>query len=202
MRKLPVRKRRKEHPPDVLQKDRAVGRDAIADRVLHPRVGGNDEEAREPGARADHHAGPGDEHRRQAAPPIKQSAEKHRLEKERKHALHRERLTDNRTGVARKGRPVRSELKLHWNAGDDAGGKVDRKDLRPEVGNPRGLFIAFARRLPGVRSHERRKPHRSDRKEVMEHDREGKLQPIDEHGISAVASRLPRDHELRSSSRA
>src|SRR5712675_2141488 len=60
------------------------------------------------------------------------------LEKEREHPFHRERLSDYSAGIFGKIRPVRSELKLHRNAGDDADREIKSENLGPK---PNGLVV-------------------------------------------------------------
>src|SRR6266436_423763 len=70
------------------------------------------------------------------------------LEKEREHPFHRQRLSNYSAGIFGKIRPVRSELKLHRNAGDDADREIESENLGPK---PNGLvvfIIAGAKRAP------------------------------------------------------
>ena len=107
--------------PEVAELQRAVGADAVADRMLHEGVGADDEVARQPAA---------DEQRERRArkcprgpsrcSPKRSRPRKRRLEEEREHALHRERVPDDAAGVPREARPVGAELELHRDAGDDA----------------------------------------------------------------------------------
>src|SRR5438034_10786278 len=48
-----------------------------------------------------------------------QCADERAFQEEGEHAFHRQRLSDDATGVFGKIRPVRSELELHRNAGPD-----------------------------------------------------------------------------------
>src|SRR6476659_5777243 len=65
------------------------------------------------------------------------------LQEEREHSFHRQRLADYATGILRKIRPVRSELKLHRNPGDDSDGKIKSENFRPK---PNCLIVFF---VPG-----------------------------------------------------
>ena len=58
---LPAEEWRRQDRPDVIEKNRAVRRDAVTDRVLHPRLGGDDEEPRKPRSGANEHRRPSDE---------------------------------------------------------------------------------------------------------------------------------------------
>ena len=69
-----------------------------------------------------------------AALAEQEHAEEGRLGEEGEDAFHEERLPDDAAGVVREARPVGPELELHRDAGDDAGCKGDREDLRPEPG--------------------------------------------------------------------
>src|SRR5213593_1336709 len=61
-----------------------------------------------------------------------QCADERALQEEREHSFHRQRLSDYATSVFRKVRPVRSELKFHRNAGDDADREIESEDLGPK----------------------------------------------------------------------
>ena len=51
-----------------------------------------------------------------------------RLEEERKHAFHGQRLADHTAGGPRELRPIGAELKLHGNSGDHTHNEVDPED--------------------------------------------------------------------------
>ncbi len=70
------------------------------------------------------------------------------LQEEREHAFHRQRLSDDATGVFGKVRPVRSELKLHRNAGDDADREIESEDLGPKPDSLIVFFITGPQRAP------------------------------------------------------
>src|SRR5580765_232715 len=61
-----------------------------------------------------------------------QRADEGALEKEREHPFHGQRLSNYSAGILRKVSPVRSELELHRNPGDDAEGKVQSENFCPK----------------------------------------------------------------------
>src|SRR6266481_6293625 len=69
-----------------------------------------------------------------------QCADERALQEEREHPFHRQRLSNDATGVFGKVRPIRSELEFHRNAGHDADGKIKSENLRPE---PNRLIVFF-----------------------------------------------------------
>src|SRR5262249_28905385 len=107
-----------------------------------------------------------------------QGADKSALEKESEHALHGERLSDHAACVFGKVRPVRSELELHRNSGDDADREIKSKDFGPK---PNGLIVflvAGPKRAPFPVNNEPRQPHRELREQVVINEREPELQPV------------------------
>lgn len=60
-------------------------------------------------------------------------AKEGRLEKERKDSFHVERHADDAACLPRELRPVRAELKLHRNPGDDTKKKVDGEEPSPKT---------------------------------------------------------------------
>src|SRR5437588_2524012 len=97
------------------------------------------------------------------------------LEKEREHSFHRQRLSDDATSVFGKVRPVRSELKLHRNAGHDADREIQSENLGPKANGLVVFIIAGAERAPFPVNDEPRQPHRELRKEIVIDDREPEL---------------------------
>ncbi len=97
----------------------------VADRVLHERVGREDEVGREHGADVD------DPHRRgvqllgDASPAEDPQAEEGRLEEEGEQRLDRERRAEDVTDEARVVGPVHPELELLHDAGHEPEGEVD-----------------------------------------------------------------------------
>src|SRR5579863_6472198 len=101
--------------------------------MLHPGVGDNDEEARDPRAQP-HHYG-----RKPVHPfgdpllSIEKEPEKSRFEEEAEYAFHGERLADHSPGQLREASPVGSKLELHGDAGDHSENKIDAEDARPKT---------------------------------------------------------------------
>ena len=115
-----------------------VGARAVADRVLHERVGGDDEVAREP---RPHEQGHG--HREVTEPAESLLAEEEEpeergLEDEGEHPLDGEGLAHDLAGVPGEAGPVRPELEFERDARHDAHGEIEREDPRPE---PRDLVV-------------------------------------------------------------
>src|SRR5439155_3161787 len=61
-----------------------------------------------------------------------QCADERAFQEEGEHAFHRQRLSDDATGVFGKVRPIRSELEFHRNPSDDADSEIESEDLRPK----------------------------------------------------------------------
>ena len=158
-----------QHREDVLELG-AMGHvvDRVADRVLHPRVGGEDEVGR------DHRANRGGpdrgevELRRQPPPAEDPQADEGRFEEERDQCLHRERGAEDVTHVLGIERPVHAELELLDDAGHDADGHRDEQELAPEAGHaeidlaPRPVVQGLAQR------DEDREPDRHRHEDEME----------------------------------
>src|SRR5271157_1503304 len=86
------------------------------------------------------------------------------FEEEGKHSLHSQCLTNNIPGKLRKCRPVRAELKFHWNSSDHANREVYAKDTRPKTCSITVAFIASAQMPPFQKNQNPRQPHRELRK--------------------------------------
>ena len=117
--------------------------DLVTDGMLHERIRDENEIAREPTTECNRDRGGKMSARAESFLAPDQRTDERALQKEREHAFHRQRLSDHATGVFGKVRPVRSELKLHRNAGDDADGKIKSEDLGPK---PNGLVVFFVTR--------------------------------------------------------
>src|SRR5438309_8153843 len=61
-----------------------------------------------------------------------QCADERALQEEGEHAFHRQRLSDDATGVFGKVRPIRSELEFHRNSGHDADREIQSENLGPK----------------------------------------------------------------------
>src|SRR6266566_6548190 len=116
--------------------------------MLHERIRDENEITREPTTECN-----GQGCRKMSARPEPflapdQRADERALQKKREHAFHRQRLSDDATGVFGKIRPVRSELELHWNAGDDADREIESEDLGPKPDSLIVFFITGPQRAP------------------------------------------------------
>ena len=118
--------------PETVDSQRAIRFDVVTHRMLHESVGHDNEVARNPASQRDRQRGQEVIARTQSLFAPDECADKGAFQKEREHALHRQRLSDDPTGVFRKARPVRSELKLHRNAGHHPDGEIEPEDLGPE----------------------------------------------------------------------
>src|ERR1700758_3234556 len=112
--------------------------------MLHPGISGYDEEAREPRSQEDSHGrppvGPGTE----SLLAVEEQTKERGLEKEGEHPFHGEGLADHSSGEAGEYRPVRAELKFHWNSGDNSDHEIDTEDSRPEACSTIVGFIVSA----------------------------------------------------------
>jgi hypothetical protein len=161
----------------------AVGVDRVTDRMLHERIRGDNEVAGQPAAEQQRERGDG-----MAAPPQTplaehEQAEERRFEEEGEHAFHRQRLPDDAAGDLREARPVRAELKLHRQAGDDADGEVDAEDPNPEPRRVVPLRAPGAERCSLHDDDEQRQSECQLRKQIVVDDGEGELHPVPEQGI-------------------
>src|SRR5205814_10315096 len=112
----------------------------MTNRMLHERVRHQNEITREPTTERNRDCSREMSARSEPYLTTDQRANERALEKEREHAFHRQRLSDHAAGVFGKVRPVRSELKLHRNAGDDADREIESEDLGPK---PDRLIVFF-----------------------------------------------------------
>lgn len=164
----------------------AVGEQAVRDGVLHPGVGNDDEETGDPGADEDHERRAEVSEFREALLAEEEEAEEGRFEEESEDAFHSKRLADDPARASRELRPVGAELEFHRNAGHHAEQEVDGEDFRPEA---RGLIPAL---LPGTQSdelhghHQQRQAHRELREQIVERDRESKVNTVQKEGVHTV----------------
>src|SRR5438067_10933554 len=89
-----------------------------------------------------------------------QCADERALQEEGEHAFHRQRLSDDATGVFGKVCPIRSELELHRNSGDDADREIQSENLGPKPDGLTVFIIARAERAPSPLNDESRTSHR------------------------------------------
>ena len=169
--------------PEAEHFEMPVGHAGVADGMLHPRVGDDDEEAGDPRAEPDHDRGEPVQALRDALFAVKEEAEKRRLEKEAEDAFHGQRLADDAARKPGEARPVGAELELHGNAGNHAHDEVDAEDAAPETRRAIPYFAARAQRHRLERDDEQSQAHGELRKQIVEGDGEGKMQPVDDLGV-------------------
>src|SRR5262249_4003633 len=134
--------------PDTGDAQRTVGLDLMTNRMLHEGVCYENEVAGNPAPKRNCHRRHEMISGSQSLLAPNERADERALKKEREHAFHRQGLTDNAAGIAGEVRPVRSELKFHWNAGDDPDGKIESENLGPKPGCLIVLFITRPQRAP------------------------------------------------------
>ena len=149
--------------------------DLVADRMLHPRVGGEDEVGREPRPGPDEIDGREVHPRRQPVPAEDPEADERRLEHERADPLDRERRAEDVPDVRREHRPVHPELELHDEAGRDADREVDQEERPEEPRQPQPPLVARA--VPPRLHHRehRRQPERQRDEDEVEERRQREL---------------------------
>ena len=174
--------------PEVAELQGAVGGDDVAHRVLHERVGADDEVAGQPAPGEQGQGGEEVPARTEAPLAEDQEPEEARLQEEREQAFHREGVADDPAGIAGEVGPVGAELELHRDARDDADGEVDAEDADPES---RGVVPPAVSGAEADRLHdddEQRQAHRQLREQVVEHDRERELQSMPEERVGQAGS--------------
>src|SRR5205814_5097352 len=120
----------------------------MTNRMLHERVRHQNEITREPTTERNRDCSREMSARSEPFLTPDQRADERALEKEREHAFHRQRLSDDSAGVFGKVRPVRSELKFHRNAGHDADREIQSENLGPKSNRLVVFIIAGAERAP------------------------------------------------------
>src|SRR6202040_2431493 len=116
--------------------------------MLHERIRHQNEITREPTAECNRDRSGKMSARAQSFLAPNQCADERALQKEREHPFHRQRLSDYSPGVTREVRPVRSELKLHRNAGDDTDREIESEDLGPKPDSLIVFFVTGPERAP------------------------------------------------------
>ena len=124
-----------EQSPEVGE-HRLATLDGVANRVLHPRVGGQDEERGEDRPDADEPDGREMDGGGEAFPPEDPQADERRLEEEGQQALDGEGGTEDVAHEDREGRPVQAEFKLEHDPGDHSDGQADQEDPAEEAAQP------------------------------------------------------------------
>ena len=182
MRVFPERPGIEEEAPEARKLEPAVRTRRVTHRVLHERVGGDDEIAGEPGTEEQRQRGREVAARAQAFFAEEEEPKEGRLEKESEDALHRQRRPDDAAGELRETRPVGAELELERNARHYADGEVDPEDAPPETRRFSGALIS-AQRGPLENHDQERQPHRELGEQIVVRDGETELDPMPEERI-------------------
>src|SRR5208283_257542 len=167
-----------QQAPKTREFNCAGGCYAVAGGVLHPRIGGDDQVARHPGA----------EENEKRAPPVADASELFFSEQEEaqecgfqekgENSFHRQGLSNHAASGAREQRPISSELELHGNASDDAEGKVNTENSCPEARGAIVVFITGAQSEGLQNEDEEGKAHGQLREEIVKCDSEGELKSV------------------------
>ena len=198
VRVAPHERRVDEQRPDVVQHGLAALAQLVADRVLHPRVGDQNEHRRQhrtdrhrPDARQMHPLG-------EPVPAEQPQPDKRRLEEEGSQALHRQRRSEHAAHEARVGGPVHPELELLHESGDDADRHVDQQQRPEEACHP--LVVGVVRAVPGGLQdrHQERKADRHRHEQKVIDARRGELpsRQVVGHPDPDLMSRLGGRHHL------
>src|SRR5207245_400899 len=87
--------------PEAGQLERTVRQAGVTHRVLHPGIGRDNEETRNPGSQKHRHGRPAMSTRAELLLPIEEQPQESRLQEEGEHAFHGEGLTDDVSGESR-----------------------------------------------------------------------------------------------------
>src|SRR5205823_12066222 len=139
----------------------------VTDGILHERIRHQNEITREPTTERNRDCSSEMSARSEPFLAPDQRADKRALQEEGEHAFHRQRLSDDATVVFGKVRPVRSELKLHRNAGDDADREIESEDLGPKPDSLIVFFVPSSKGAPFPVNEKPSQPHGELRKEVV-----------------------------------
>src|ERR1035441_7045078 len=120
-----------------------IGAHPVAGGVLHPGVGGDDEEAGQPGAEKHQEGGEPVSLGAEALFAEEENAEETGFQEEGEDAFHGEGLPDDSAGGFGEARPVGAELEFHGDAGDYTHGEIDGEDPGPET--RRAMIVIAAR---------------------------------------------------------
>ena len=170
----------------------------VADRVLHPGIGGQDERRRQ--HRAERHRPDRQQvdPARQLVPAEQPQPQERRLQEERGQPLHRQRRAENVADQPRVRAPVHPELELLHDPGHHADRHVDDQQRAEEPGQPQVLITlaAIPRRLQ-QRGQESQTDRDRDEEEMVDrhkgelHPRQvdvGHLHPLVRRAASRLAS--------------
>src|SRR5258706_3054127 len=147
----------------------------VANRVLHPRVGGNDEATGSPRSQPHHKRRKPVYLLPEGAFAKQEDPEEGRFDKEGKGSFHSQGLRDDITRKDREARPVGAELKLHRDTRHDAYNKGDGEESGPEACTCVVALVLAPQVQRFEDQDEQGQPHGELRKEIMKGDREGKL---------------------------
>src|SRR5260221_9171435 len=147
--------------------------------MLHPGIGGDNEVAAQPRPDEDEEGRPPVADAAEFLFAIEKEVEESGLKEEREQALHGKGLPDNTPGGFGKFGPVGAELKFHGNAGDDAKGKIDTENFRPETGGAGEVFVARAEGDGLENDEEQGEAHGQLWEEIVESDGKGEVQTMD-----------------------
>ena len=146
-----------------------VGIDDCADRMLHPGVGGEDEEGGDVRSQGDHPHAQVVQLGGQAVPAEDPQAEEGRFHEEGEKRLEGQWSAEDVADVAGVLRPVHAELELLHDAGGHAECEVDQQDLAEELGGDAPLLVAGAHVVGLHERHERGQADRErDEDEVVD----------------------------------
>ena len=149
----------------------------VADRVLHPGVGGQDEVGGQHRAdRDDPDAGrvhaPG-----QPVPAEDPQAQERGLEEEGEQRLDGQRRAEDVAHEPRIGRPVHAELEFLHDAGDHAHGEVDQEQLPVELRQPQPPVVPGAQPRGLESGHQERQADRDRHEQEVVHGGDAELPP-------------------------
>ena len=199
--------RREDHRHPVSGAQATVRQLHETRRVLHPAVGRDDPEGRGQGAHRHQHRGGEMQSRSDPLPAEQHHAQEAGLEEEGCQHLERQQRPDHRRGRLGELGPVRAELVAHHHAGDDAHAEAEGEDLDPEHIEVAEHLAAGGKPEPLQHREEAGQADGEARKDDVECNREGELQPCQKlcfHlfalPLSAVAE-LPNARNVRATSR-
>ena len=182
-------------PQDVIAQDREEAADAVelgpagrpvddgAHGMLHPGVGGEDEEGGDIRAQGDHPHAQVVQLGGQAVPTEDPQAEEGRFHEEGEEGLEGQRRAEDVADVAGVLGPVHAELELLHDAGGHAEGEVDQQDLAEERRGDAPLLVAGAQ-VGGLHErHERGQPDRERNEDEVVDGRDAELPSSQIEGV-------------------
>src|SRR5271154_3509735 len=157
--------------------------DSIAHRMLHEGIRDQDEVAGQPTSERNRYRCQKVIARTQSFFAPDERADEGAFQEECEHPFHRQGLSDRAARVTGKVCPIRSELKFHGNAGYDANGKIEPKNLGPKADGLIVFFISCLKSTPFPIHKEPAQPHGELRKQVVINERKAKLKPAPKRWI-------------------